>query len=325
MIMVIHQYPQVGGYCFFIYKEAFVDTLIGTVVNVIDVDWLDSFSDYLERNGSSSRTLLAYCQDVRSFASWFLAENGQVLEPGLITGVDLRAYRDDCVNGGRIKPATWNRRRQALARLCKFWQERGDLSYDPFQGVEPWVEEEMPPRWLGKSDLQRFMRQLELQVNGATTPHWRWQALRDQAMVMLMLYAGLREGEVVALNRDDIELPERHGKVTIWHGKGGKKREVPLNGEVRRALSMLTTTCPLFVGKGGERLTTRSVQRRVGEIGKGAGLYVTPHMLRHSFAKRTLDRGAPLTVVSKLLGHARVDTTARYCKPGWSDLEMAVE
>ena len=52
---------------------------------------------------------------------------------------------------------------------------------------------------------------------------------------------------------------------------------------------------------------------------------VTPHDLRHSFAKRTLDEGAPLTVVSKLLGHSRLETTARYVTPGWGDLEEAVE
>jgi site-specific recombinase XerD len=83
----------------------------------------------------------------------------------------------------------------------------------------------------------------------------------------------------------------------------------------------------MFVGKGGERVSTRLVQKRVEALRQAAGLdkTVTPHALRHTFAKRLLDGGAPLTVVGKLLGHARLDTTARYVQPGWNDFEKAVE
>jgi len=232
-----------------------------------------------------------------------------------------------------LKPSSWNRRRVALATLCRWAQEVGYLEYDPFQGVEAWEEEETPPRWLCPGDFSKFLRQVEINVNGAMTEHWRWQALRDRAMIMLMAGAGMREGEVVALRLEDVVLGERSGRAIIWRGKGDKKREVPLGAEVRRALvDWLAVRAGsggdcVFVGKGraDSAISTRLVQRRVAEIGRQAGMAVTPHDLRHSFAKRALDRGAPLSVVSKLLGHRRVDTTARYVKPGWDDLQSAVE
>ena len=295
--------------------------------------WPEAFAGHLSGQGLSERTVQAYGQDVRSFATWFESENGQPFSPELLTGVDLRGYRQWAVDGRHMAPRTWNRRRIALGIFCHWAQETGALNYDPFQGVEEWKEEELPPRWLDKCEFSKFMRQVEHMVNGARSEYGRRQALRDQAMVALMMYAGLREGELVALNVEDIQISERKGKVTIWRGKGDKKREIPLNGEARRAVSLwimdnqarANMTGVLFIGKSGKRLTTRAVQRRVAEIGRMCGLVVTPHDLRHTFAKRALDAGAALTVVSKLLGHSRLQTTARYVQPGWGDFEQAVE
>jgi integrase/recombinase XerC len=207
---------------------------------------------------------------------------------------------------------------------------RGLLSYDVMQGVDVVEQVELPPRWLERKDLGRFMRQLEMGLNGSRSGHWRWQAVRDLAVAAMMVYAGLRDGEVCGLDVGDIALGDRSGRVMVRLGKGEKFRKVPLNGEARRAirawLEVRGAACgSLFIGKGGERISTRLVQRRMAEVGRQAGLVVRPHDLRHTFAKRLLDEGTPLTVVSKLLGHSRLETTARYVQPGWSDFEIAVE
>ena len=299
---------------------------------LVSVDWRGAFQGQLQATGRSARTVSAYLQDVRAFASWAEEVNGQPFTPDLLTGVDLRAYRAWAVQ--RCKPATWNRRRISLAVFSRWSFENGYVNYDPFQGVEPVEQVELPPRWLERAEYQRFMRALEQAVNGARTEAWQRQALRDQAMIALMVYAGLREGEVVALDAADVEISERKGRVVVRSGKGEKRREVPLNSECRKAVKTwmeYSGEGPLFIGKSGGRavqrraLTVRAVQRRVAEIGRAAGLVVTPHDLRHTFAKRALDGGAPLTVVSKLLGHARLETTARYVQPGWGDFEKAVE
>lgn len=309
-----------------------VDVLLNVEAGVAPaphLEWTSAFADHLRSQGRSASTVKAYLQDVRGFSLWCEQVNGCTFTPDLTTGVDLRGYRQWAVEGHNMAPATWNRRRVALSLFCAWAQAAGHLNYNPFQGVEAWEEEELPPRWLDKTEFSRFMRQVELITQGAKTVHWKWQALRDQAMIALMAYAGLREGEVVGLNLKDVSISERSGRVIVWTGKGDKKREVPLGLEVRRALGAWLEVRgsgeALFIGKGEGRLTTRSVQRRVAEIGRQAGLTVTPHDLRHTFAKRLVDAGKPLSVVGKLLGHARLDTTARYAKPGWKDLEEAVE
>jgi len=297
---------------------------------IVATDWTEDFQSMLETQGVSKSSRKSYMDDIRHFAAWFMEVNGQPFNPSLITGVDLRAYRSQALES-KVSPATFNRRRSSLRRLVNYAMTSDLLSYDPFQGVDLMEQEEQPPRWLNDAELHRLNRQIEQSVNGATTGHWKWQAVRDQSMIALMLYAGLREAEVAALDWSDVQIGERKGKVIIRRGKGDKKRETPLNSEARRALNcwkeLQGEQGAVFVGKFGERISTRLVQKRVEALRRAAGLdeKVTPHALRHTFAKRLLDAGTPLTVVSKLLGHARLETTARYVQPGWSDFEKAVE
>jgi len=291
-------------------------------------NWERDFVSHLQDTGRSGRTISAYTQDVRQFASWFSSVNG-AFDPAHITGVDLRSWREHSLGDEQISTATWNRRRISLSVFCEYAVSSGCLAYNPFSGVERAEQVELPPRWLARGELQRIQRQLELAVNGAKTSAWRTQALRDQAIVSMMIYAGLREGELVALDIADLEINERSGRVTIRRGKGEKRRILPLSAEARRAVRLMLedsgrVSGPLFISKHGERLGVRTVQRLVAELGRLAGVDCTPHALRHSFAKRLLDEQTPLTVVSKLLGHSRLETTARYVQPGWSDFELAV-
>jgi integrase/recombinase XerC len=120
--------------------------------------------------------------------------------------------------------------------------------------------------------------------------------------------------------------------VTVW-GKGEKRRFVPLGAELRQVLReylAMRGDAPgaLFTGKRlGMRMQARGVEHRLDHIRRAAGLgaEVTPHALRHTFAKQLVDRGQQLPLVRKLLGHSRLDTTARYTMPGWEDMENAVE
>lgn len=299
-------------------------------ISVYTQDWLEQFGEALQSLGRGKRTVRAYLQDISQFARWFEAVNHENLRPDTLNSVDLRAWRRHSLEVEKISASTWNRRRASLRVVCDWARNLGYLSYDPLQGVEPARQAPLPPRWLERGELSRLYRSAELAVHGAQTDAWRWQALRDQAMICLMALAGLREGEVCALDLADVELSDRKGRVIIRQGKGDKRREIPLNAETRRAVSAWISgrgawPGALFVGKRSERLTTRTVQRRISEIGRQAGLSLTPHALRHSFAKQALDAGAPLTVVSQLLGHSRLETTARYVQPGWADFERAVE
>ena len=119
--------------------------------------------------------------------------------------------------------------------------------------------------------------------------------------------------------------------LTVRSGKGGKFRSVPLNAEVRAAVKDYLAVRPetdedhLFIGQRGAGLKPRMVEYLISTYARLAGLEgVSPHTLRHSFCKHSLEAGANLVEVSRLAGHQRLDTTAIYTTPSFKDLEQAV-
>jgi integrase/recombinase XerD len=144
---------------------------------------------------------------------------------------------------------------------------------------------------------------------------------RDRAMAGLMVFCGLRSGEVLALEVKDVDIGGRWLRV---RGKGSKERRVPLDVEVAGAIQTYllaerpeTAVTRLFVvAKGpnrGQPLTAaglRTIFRYHRQLTGVAGGH--PHALRHSFGTALAEAGVDLAVMQALLGHAHVDTTARY-------------
>jgi integrase/recombinase XerC len=133
------------------------------------------------------------------------------------------------------------------------------------------------------------------------------------------------------LTLDDVEISPRKGQVTV-NGKGFKQRTIPLNKASREILRQWLQVRPdsgdraLFINQRGAPAKLRSAQRAVKRIAEQAGLEdVTPHTLRHTFAKSLIDEGVTLEKVAKLLGHSSLDTTRIYVTPSEKDLEEAVE
>jgi integrase/recombinase XerC len=140
-----------------------------------------------------------------------------------------------------------------------------------------------------------------------------------------MYGAGLRVGEIVALDVRDLDLVR--GEVRVW-GKGGKERVVPLPAAAREALRAWVDARrapgllaqPLFVaqprgaGESPRRLSDRDARRRLARRAREAGLSgrIHPHRMRHSYATHLLDMGADLRAIQELLGHASLSTTQRY-------------
>ena len=136
-----------------------------------------------------------------------------------------------------------------------------------------------------------------------------------------MLYSsGLRLSELVGLNFGDLH---REGGLLRVRGKGRRERVVPIGDTALAALDAHLTRAgrtreaagqPVFANARGGRLSGRTVQRvtarRLGQV--AAGLGVSPHALRHSFASHLLDRGADLRAIQMMLGHADLSTTQIY-------------
>jgi integrase/recombinase XerC len=281
------------------------------------------FEHWLRDTNRSEKTIQAYRLDVGGFIKWFEQENGETFSSGLLNGPDLRAFAR--MSKGSMRAASWNRKRSALRVFCTWALEAGYVTYDPFADIPSAEPDELPTRWLTAQEFNRLRREMEIMVNQPAAAVKRADAVRNRAMLALGLYAGLREAEIVALRLDEIILGDRSGRIIVRNGKGGKHREPSAGKELRLALR-------LWLDVRGEEpgrlfnLSTRQVQRIVAEVGHQAKIEdLTPHALRHTFAKMLIRNGKDLAIVSALLGHSRIETTKRYVQPGREDFDEAVE
>jgi integrase/recombinase XerD len=162
----------------------------------------------------------------------------------------------------------------------------------------------------------------------ASTP----RGVRNRAMLEVLFGCGLRRAELVALDVDDVDVAR--GLVCVRHGKGGRGRLVPLQGQARRWVSRYlerarpeqvtaASGLALFLATGGRRLAGASVCGIVREAGRRAALVrpVSPHQMRHGYATGLLCGGADVRAVQVLLGHERLDTTEHYTHLQVDDLK----
>jgi site-specific recombinase XerD len=287
---------------------------------------LDAFLAALCAREASIHTVAAYRRDLTGFALWFADHVGASCTLATITPTDVRDYRASLRDQQHRAPATINRKLAALRSFFQWTITTGRRTDNPVTSVKDVREEPRRPRWFPKRDLDRLLRELE----AAAKPSTR---VRDRALVLTLRHTGLRVGELVSLRVRDVSLSERKGSLRVL-GKGAKERTIPLNQTVRTALADYLTvrrarsdTAPyseLFLGQRGP-LNRQAIEKLIDKYARRAGLEAfSPHSLRHSFAKSLLDAGEDLVTVQSLLGHERLDTTARYTQPGARDLEEAV-
>ena len=161
---------------------------------------------------------------------------------------------------------------------------------------------------------------------------------RDRAIVVLLLYTGLRLGELAALDLADTRLSARKGIVVVRAGKGDSYREVPLNGAVRAALESWLEVRrrreaggkaagerALFTAARGGRLSPRAIDRVVRGMGARAGIALSAHVLRHTWVTNLVRGGHDVVLVAELAGHRRLETTRRYSLPSHADRQAAME
>lgn len=142
-------------------------------------------------------------------------------------------------------------------------------------------------------------------------------SLRYRAALMLCYGAGLRVSEAVAVKISDID--SQRMLIRVEQGKGGKDRYTMLSGRLLEVLRLYWRAARpkdyLFPSwRTGRHLSAASLQVACREAALGSGLRkrVTAHTLRHSFATHLLENGTDVRVIQVLLGHSRIDTTARY-------------
>jgi len=244
-------------------------------------------------SGRTPRTLEAYGQDLQDFARHLGAKSSEEAVNRLLANgkgaanAAAHAYRGDLVAHG-LAPSTVNRRLAALRSLVKLARlfNLVDFTLD-VESVKskPYRDTKGP----GRIGVRLLLNELDRRSDA--------KAKRDRSLVRLLYDLGLRRGEAVALDLEDVDL--KAGTVSIL-GKGRTEKEtLTLPDPTKSALESWLSVRgdkegPLFVnfdraGKG-TRLTGRSVARILEDLGESVGLKVRPHGLRHAAITEALDR-----------------------------------
>lgn len=266
----------------------------------------------VERNYSPN-TILSYDTDLRKFVAFLNGERIGTFRD--VRKETLRTFLGTLFDHGFNKRSI-ARKIASLRSFFKFLKRHGLVDTNPtLTLVTPRADKRLP------SFLdERTMLQLLSAPDTSTM-----EGMRDAAMLELFYSTGMRLGELVNLNVEDVRKNE--GVVKIM-GKGRKERIVPIGRHALKALDLylskrvpkkeprgaVRSRTPLFVIRDGKRMYPQAVGRvvaryveRVSEIGKKS-----PHMIRHSFATHLLNRGADLRAVKELLGHESLSTTQVY-------------
>lgn len=292
-------------------------------------DMITDFEKFLIDAGRAPLTVKAYLSDMRLFGRWFAQRNGQPLSPDLLTPTDIREYRTHLLNN-KAGASTINRKLIALRVYAEFALDQSVIDFDPTKGIKFVETQPLAPKWLDKTQQFDLLKKAERELNAAQGEIKKRQAIRDLGIVQILMHTGLRVNELCTLTLDDVTMGERSGALRVRKGKGTKQRTVSLNTVARAALRAWLDVRPaaahdlLFTDSRGVALRSRGIQHRIGELGRLAKLEITPHTLRHTFAKNLVDGGVSLEKVSTLLGHSSLNTTRIYTTPSAWDLEQAV-
>jgi integrase/recombinase XerC len=210
--------------------------------------------------------------------------------------------------------STVARKLATLRSFYKFLMRRGYTSNNPVSSIRTPKQDKRLPKCLEVAQIEKLLSIPDMtSLLGA----------RDRAMLEVLYSTGMRVSELVALNINEVDLG---GNVVRVKGKGKKQRVIPLTPAAVQTIlhfldlrrkdprSMAFDQEALFVNKHGERLSTRSVRRKLDKylLEAGLDLSVSPHTLRHSFATHMLRRGADLRSVQEMLGHQSLSTTQIY-------------
>ncbi len=232
--------------------------------------------------------------------------------PDTVTSDDLRRFQAAQISGG-AQPPKMNTQASALRFFLTVTLGRADLAHQLARTNYP----RKLPRVLPPEDVARLL-------DAAPGP-----GLKYKAALSIAYGAGLRGGEVVMLRVSDID--SKRMLIRVEMGKGRKDRHAMLSPHLLELLRSWWLQCRskgwLFPGQDPLRpITVRQLNRVCHMAAEAAGLgtWVTPHTLRHSFATHLLESDIDVRVIQVLLGHAKLDTTARYTQVATNTLRSVM-
>ena len=284
-------------------------------MTVVRCDALPAFERHLRaERGRSPHTVRAYVRDV----GVFLDEVGVSDDEGLrgVTLADLRAWLGVLSRRGAAR-ATIARTSASLRTFFGWLERTGRIETDPSLRLSAPSRHRTLPPVLAQRSAAALLDVAAVAADDDDPVH-----VRDRAMLELLYATGIRVGELVGLDVDDVDLSADVLRVI---GKGDKERRVPFGLPARRAVTawmdhgrprlVVPQSGPaLFLGRRGRRVDPRQVRSVVHDLLRHVpdAPDLGPHGLRHSAATHLLEGGADLRMVQELLGHASLATTQIY-------------
>ncbi|MHC4287523.1 MAG: tyrosine recombinase XerC [Planctomycetota bacterium] len=226
----------------------------------------------------------------------------------------IRRYMAD-LGKNHYSKSTTARKLATLRSFYKFLVKRERISSNPVISIKTPKQDKKLPKFLEYEEVVRLLN---------TPPVNTCLGARDRAILEVLYSTGMRVSELVSLNMDDVDFLS---EVIHVRGKGKKERICPIGSSALQAIQNYIEfrnrrmandsnfdSRVLFANKHGQRLSTRSVRRKMDKYLIEAGLdpAISPHTLRHSFATHMLNNGADLRSVQELLGHQSLSTTQVY-------------
>ncbi|MCQ6281078.1 tyrosine-type recombinase/integrase [Bacillus sp. EB600] len=276
---------------------------------------MDSFIQYLQKDGKSENTIKGYVQSVSGFLKWFDQSKG--VEFQRLHHENIREYLSFLKTIKNSKPKTINTKINALVKFNEFLIE-SNMQEDMVLTKKDFVKVQQQYASLAKveyKDVEKF-RQMVLDSGNK----------RNYALVTLLAYAGLRISEALNLKLDDFNITSR--EILVKNGKGSKSRTVFMNDKVKAALQSWLKEREkegieneqLFVSNRNKQMDRTTVNKLFKEYAEKLRKDITPHDLRHFFCSHAINKGMSVHEVANQAGHSNIHTTLLYTNPSKDDL-----
>ena len=260
-------------------------------------EYLKRFLDAKRIEGCSERTIQYYRVTIEKMLK-------NITDPvRKITTESMRSYLSDYQKMNDCSKVTVDNIRRNISSFFSWLEEENHILKSPMRRIHKIKTNQQVKEIITDEDIEKLRDKCICR--------------RDLAMIDLLYSTGIRVGELVNLNIDDIDFEARE---CVVFGKGGKERKVYFDAKAKlhllKYINGRTDENPaLFVTLDAphDRLKISGVEIRVRQLGRSINMTrVHPHKFRRTMATRAIDKGMPIEQVQKILGHSQIDTTMQY-------------
>lgn len=223
--------------------------------------------------------------------------------------------------------STFRNHRQNIATFCNWLVDERMVKTNPVNNIRKPKLPKHTPRYIKRQHLAKF----EAAIHKVKWPS-AYVRIRNAAIYHTFLLSGLRLSELLSLHLEDVNPADL--LIHVRQGKGSKDREVPIHPRLFQVLALylewrenLKHCSPYFFASEHSEgaMTTKTIHLAFRKISYQAGVKITPHQLRHTFAREAINKGLGLYQTKNILGHADITTTQRYLSIANEDLQRSFD